>query len=204
MKIPFIGRDIWVSLSHKRPDVVYGLVNELPLNLLDRYFFISDMDNWSIREIVSEGERLIEHFDLYILYVLQTGSKNFHLISPTRLLFHEFIDILKATPCDRNFYDITVNEHKGVLRFSKKRGIEPQPLCTLVSKKWKNWRHMSSSVAQFMQMYYNMVFPRKFEHMLDGKDNLINVRKYNITRERKRGNKNCRHRFLDESGGEKG
>lgn len=186
MRIPFFCRDIWINrnsiyLAHKRPSVMYGLVNELPLPYPDRFFFISDYDNWSEEDIKDEAERLVLAYPLYIIYVLRTSKRGYHFVSPTRLRYHQFIDILQSTPCDRNFFKICVSEHKGVLRYTQKKGLEPKHFYTA-----KNIRspmrvgNISTSVMKFLNVVYGIPISQDMDLSYDAEPLDINVRKYNI------------------------
>lgn len=110
---------------------------------------------------------LVDEFKLTPFYFFSTEERlngghpigSYHAISLTKKHYHEVVDILRRSNCDRKFLEVPEHMwyHSWVLRVIPKAGRPaPQYLGVLGSRKWVKSVEVSRAHLEFLKKHYGV------------------------------------------------
>jgi len=190
----FLGLHFYGLVSmHPRVQTM-GLTNLLVDNQLVMFI---DYDNVFLYRVLKEVRMLQREFDIGTAVVISTGEDvneskqaygNYHVIALGKMRYHELLDALGHTSCDRNFLRVPeyFNGRYHVLRIAPKydeqwRELRDRPYLRNVL--WsKTKRVCSLGIYKFLCKYYDMPpFPSGLVKPTFDKFNCIRLLKYQTT-----------------------
>lgn len=175
------SKKLWINLGrfqvffalYKKPTIAtQGITNETEDGM---YVPFVDYDGINLDKVYQEANRIIKRWGLSGLCVIATKENltkdgdtygNYHLVGFDKLKFHEHLDLLRDTCCDRNFIRVPqfFRYKHWVLRVAPKyddhswRMLKDKPYIKCWIKGVKNGlRSQSKGHYQFMRKYYGLM-----------------------------------------------
>jgi len=107
------------DMRKNRTDYVEGYTNRCKDG---KYIVMLDYDRLNIDWVIPEIERLQQDFNLSDFYIFKSSEDSYHAVCFDKLLYHEYVNVLRSSTVDKNYIDVPMKFGKKVwvLRTSDK------------------------------------------------------------------------------------